>query len=208
MSVLKLFGSEASQMVSEYALVAAGPDGLAHPAVSGRISIPPSTSTGPAGSSATSGPSAAPSPAAPRKSSATSSPSACWACPETEGSTVYIDYEVSDRIATITLNRPEAANAQNAELLDELDAAGPAPPRTTMSIGDRVARQRETLLGRPRPAGRRAGARQGHPRVHHPARGQSYLGLHAEVAQRPKPSIAAVQGRCYPAGCCCAGRAT
>lgn len=36
---------------------------------------------------------------------------------------MYIDYEVSDRIATITLNRPEAANAQNPELLDELDAA-------------------------------------------------------------------------------------
>jgi enoyl-CoA hydratase len=36
---------------------------------------------------------------------------------------VYIDYDVADRIATITLNRPEAANAQNPELLDELDAA-------------------------------------------------------------------------------------
>ncbi len=36
---------------------------------------------------------------------------------------MYIDYEVADRIATITLNRPEAANAQNPELLDELDAA-------------------------------------------------------------------------------------
>ena len=27
---------------------------------------------------------------------------------------MYIDYEVADKIATITLNRPEAANAQNA----------------------------------------------------------------------------------------------
>ncbi len=36
---------------------------------------------------------------------------------------MYIDYDVTDRIATITLNRPEAANAQNPELLDELDAA-------------------------------------------------------------------------------------
>jgi enoyl-CoA hydratase/carnithine racemase len=35
----------------------------------------------------------------------------------------YIDYEVGGRIATITLDRPEAANAQNFELLDELDAA-------------------------------------------------------------------------------------
>ena len=36
---------------------------------------------------------------------------------------MYIDYDVTDKIATITLNRPEAANAQNPELLDELDAA-------------------------------------------------------------------------------------
>ena len=35
----------------------------------------------------------------------------------------FIDYEVSDQIATITLNRPEAANAQTPELLDQLDAA-------------------------------------------------------------------------------------
>jgi enoyl-CoA hydratase len=36
---------------------------------------------------------------------------------------VFIDYEASERIATITLNRPEAANAQTLELLDELDEA-------------------------------------------------------------------------------------
>jgi enoyl-CoA hydratase/carnithine racemase len=35
----------------------------------------------------------------------------------------FIDYEASERIATITLNRPEAANAQTMELLDQLDAA-------------------------------------------------------------------------------------
>ena len=34
-----------------------------------------------------------------------------------------IEYEVSERIATITLNRPEAANAQTLELLDRLDEA-------------------------------------------------------------------------------------
>jgi enoyl-CoA hydratase len=32
-------------------------------------------------------------------------------------------YEVSDRVAVITLNRPEVANAQNMALLDDLDAA-------------------------------------------------------------------------------------
>ena len=35
---------------------------------------------------------------------------------------MYIDYDAADSVATITLNRPEAANAQNSELLDELDA--------------------------------------------------------------------------------------
>ncbi len=38
LSVLKLFGSEASQTASEHALSAAGVDGLAHPAISGRYS--------------------------------------------------------------------------------------------------------------------------------------------------------------------------
>jgi enoyl-CoA hydratase/carnithine racemase len=35
----------------------------------------------------------------------------------------FIEYEASERIATITLNRPKAANAQTLELLDDLDAA-------------------------------------------------------------------------------------
>jgi enoyl-CoA hydratase len=35
----------------------------------------------------------------------------------------FIEYEASERIATITLNRPEAANAQTLDLLDDLDAA-------------------------------------------------------------------------------------
>jgi enoyl-CoA hydratase len=37
--------------------------------------------------------------------------------------TTYIEYGVEDRIATITLNRPEAANAQTLPMLDDLDAA-------------------------------------------------------------------------------------
>jgi alkylation response protein AidB-like acyl-CoA dehydrogenase len=38
LSVLKLFGSEASQAASEHALGAAGPDGLDHPGTSGPYS--------------------------------------------------------------------------------------------------------------------------------------------------------------------------
>ena len=35
----------------------------------------------------------------------------------------FIEYEADERIATITLNRPQAANAQTLEMLDELDEA-------------------------------------------------------------------------------------
>ena len=37
--------------------------------------------------------------------------------------TEFILYDVADHVATITLNRPEAANAQNMPLLDDLDEA-------------------------------------------------------------------------------------
>ncbi len=37
--------------------------------------------------------------------------------------TTFIDYEVDGAIATITLNRPEAANAQTLPMLDDLDEA-------------------------------------------------------------------------------------
>src|SRR3974390_2711139 len=37
--------------------------------------------------------------------------------------TTFIDYEVEGLIATITLNRPEAANAQTLPMLDDLDQA-------------------------------------------------------------------------------------
>jgi enoyl-CoA hydratase len=37
--------------------------------------------------------------------------------------TTFIDYQVDDAIATITLNRPEAANAVTLEMLDDLDEA-------------------------------------------------------------------------------------
>ena len=35
----------------------------------------------------------------------------------------HVEYAVEDQVGVITLNRPEAANAQNQKVLDELDWA-------------------------------------------------------------------------------------
>jgi enoyl-CoA hydratase len=121
---------------------------------------------------------------------------------------VYIDYDVADRIATITLNRPEAANAQNAELLDELDAAW-----------TRAAEDHEVSVIVLRANGKHFSAghdiRGGGPVpdkvtleliIEHEAK--RYLEYTLRWRNVPKPSIAAVQGRVFPVACCCAGPAT
>jgi enoyl-CoA hydratase len=109
---------------------------------------------------------------------------------------VYIDYEVADRIATITLNRPEAANAQNIEFLDELDAAW-----------TRAAEDNDVAVIILRATGKHFSAghdlRGGGPVpdkitlefiIQHENR--RYLEYTLKWRNVPKPSIAAVQGRC------------
>jgi len=113
---------------------------------------------------------------------------------------VYIDYGVADSIATITLNRPEAANAQNPELLDELDAAW-----------TRAAEDNEVKVIILRANGKHFSA--GHDLrgggevpekislefvIQHEAR--RYLDYTLRWRNVPKPSIAAVQGRCISGG--------
>jgi hypothetical protein len=80
LSVLKILGAEAVQAGTERALSACGADGLTHPGTSGRY-VPLNLDQY-AGSwaAATSAPSRARSRAARRKSSETSSRSACWDC--------------------------------------------------------------------------------------------------------------------------------
>ena len=49
----------------------------------------------------------------------------------------FVEYEVRDRVALITLNRPEKRNAQNAALLAELDTAfdqGVADPEVRVIV--------------------------------------------------------------------------
>lgn len=116
----------------------------------------------------------------------------------------FIQYEVVDRIAVITLDRPEQRNAQHPPLLDELDRAW-----TTAAIDDEV---RVIVLKANGPhfsAGhdlnvdassvsidlehRGLEALYNFERVH-------YLGYSRRWRDIPKPSIAAVQGACIAAG--------
>ncbi|MGW6702142.1 enoyl-CoA hydratase [Nocardia sp. NPDC055049] len=113
---------------------------------------------------------------------------------------MYIRYEVADKIATITLDRPEAANAQNSDLLDELDAAW-----------TRAAQDPEVAVIVLRGEGKHFSA--GHDlkdRWPSPQditlewiyqnESRRYLEYSLRWRNVPKPSIAAVQGRCIAGG--------
>jgi enoyl-CoA hydratase len=113
---------------------------------------------------------------------------------------VNVLYDVSDKIATITLNRPEVANAQNAELLDELDAAW-----------TRAATDEDVVVIVLRGEGRHFSA--GHDLTDrwpapkeitlewiYQTESRRYLEYSLRWRNTPKPSIAAVQGRCIAGG--------
>jgi enoyl-CoA hydratase len=113
---------------------------------------------------------------------------------------VYIRYEVADKIATITLDRPEAANAQNAELLDELDAAW-----TRAAEDDDVVVIVLRGEGKHFSAGHDLKAGGGLPEKITlesiiKVESRRYLEYTLRWRNVPKPSIAAVQGRCIAGG--------
>lgn len=113
---------------------------------------------------------------------------------------MYILYDVADRIATITLNRPEVANAQNAALLDELDAAW-----TRAAEDDDVAVIVLRAEGRHFSSGHDLKDRWPSPEEItlewiYRAENRRYLEYTMRWRNVPKPSIAAVQGRCIAGG--------
>ncbi|WP_063063070.1 enoyl-CoA hydratase [Nocardia violaceofusca] len=114
---------------------------------------------------------------------------------------MYITYEAADRIATITLNRPEAANAQNGELLDELDAAW-----TRAATDDEVSVIVLRANGKHFSAGHDLKDRSWPDastitldRIY-AIESRRYLEYSLRWRNTPKPSIAAVQGRCIAGG--------
>jgi enoyl-CoA hydratase/carnithine racemase len=113
---------------------------------------------------------------------------------------MHIRYEVADRIATITLDRPEAANAQNAALLDELDAAW------TRAAGDDDvvvivlrAEGKHFSAGHDLNGGGPVPDRITLESIYQ-LEARRYLEYTLRWRNVPKPSVAAVQGRCISGG--------
>ncbi len=122
----------------------------------------------------------------------------------------YILYEVRDRVAVITLNRPQQRNAQNKQLLVELDQAWDRANEDKdvrvivlkangphFSAGHDIARD-ETYAAKVQEALGDLETR-GLYQLHN-WEGKYYLGFCRKWRDIPKPSIAAVQGACIAAG--------
>ncbi|MGY1503212.1 enoyl-CoA hydratase [Streptomyces sp. QTS52] len=109
-------------------------------------------------------------------------------------------YEVKDRVAVITLNRPEVANAQTMSLLDDLDAAW---SRAAADENVHVIVLRGN--GRHFSAGHDLKDRWPAPKEItlewiYNAETRRYLEYTLRWRNIPKPSIAAVQGKCIAGG--------
>jgi enoyl-CoA hydratase/carnithine racemase len=118
--------------------------------------------------------------------------------------TTFIDYEAADGIATITLNRPEAANAQTLPMLDDLDevwrrAADDPEVRVIIlqangkhfSAGHDIKAVGSNGDGAP-PKWTLAGIYE--------IEARRFLEYSLRWRNVPKPSIAAVQGVCIAGG--------
>jgi enoyl-CoA hydratase len=113
----------------------------------------------------------------------------------------FVLYDVADAIATITLNRPEAANAQHAELLRQLDTAwtraGDDPEVRVIVL--RGAGKHFSAGHDMRSTDPRAPSKWTVERIYE-IEAVQFLGYSLKWRNCPKPSIAAVQGVCIAGG--------
>src|SRR5690349_8153898 len=116
----------------------------------------------------------------------------------------YILYDVVDRVARISLNRPEKANAQNHQFLTELHAAW-----MQAAADDDVRVIVLRAEGRHFSSGHDLGPRHDIPfkvdetvgiRDHYAYEDTVFLGYAKQWRNVPKPSIAAVHGATVAAG--------
>lgn len=113
----------------------------------------------------------------------------------------YVQFEVDDNIAVITLNRPEAANAQSPKVLEELDLAWNAADK---DVGVKVIVFKSN--GKHFSAGHDISMNSAESNsgfkadAHYDWETRHYLHYAKSWRNIPKPSIAAVQGKCIAAG--------
>jgi enoyl-CoA hydratase len=115
---------------------------------------------------------------------------------------MYILYDVADNIATITLNRPEAANAQNGPLLEELNGAwekAATDPEVKVIIlraeGKHFSAGHDLKSSAEDPAPAKLTLEDIYT-----IEARRYLEFSLRWRNIPKPTIAAVQGRCIAGG--------
>ena len=116
-------------------------------------------------------------------------------------------YEVSGPVATITMNRPDVANAQSTELIDELDAAfDEADADDDVRVVVLAARGKhfssghdlKTMLGQAEADQWSAMRETPEGKFRHEE--VMYYGRCRKIHDFRKPTIAAVQGSCVAAG--------
>jgi enoyl-CoA hydratase len=112
----------------------------------------------------------------------------------------HILYEVTDAVAVITLNRPQRANAQTMELLDDLDAAW-----SRAACDDEVKVIVLRANGKHFSSGHDLKSGMATPEKItlewiYQLEARKYLEYSLRWRNVPKPSIAAVQGKCIAGG--------
>ena len=116
-------------------------------------------------------------------------------------------YEVSGAVATITMNRPEVANAQDSRLIDELDAAfdladADDAVRVVVLAGAgkhfSSGHDLKALVGEAAPDAWRAMRETPEGKLYHER--VMYYDRCKRIYDFRKPTIAAVQGSCVAAG--------
>lgn len=116
----------------------------------------------------------------------------------------HVQYETDDQVGVITLNRPEAANAQSPKVLEELDEAwraADADPAVKVIV--LRSNGKHFSAGHDMSSTASKGEEQldlSTPEAHYDWETRHYLHYAKTWRDVPKPSIAAVQGKCIAAG--------
>jgi enoyl-CoA hydratase len=117
----------------------------------------------------------------------------------------HVEYELDDQVGVITLDRPEAANAQSPKVLEELDWAWrQADEDHDVKVIVLKTNGKHFSAGHDMASGNNGSSTSSWdlstPEGHYDWETRTYLQYAKSWRDVPKPSIAAVQGKCIAAG--------